>query len=136
MDEYPFVPADKQSVRDNSDAVSYGIADDGLFIAGDGSEEAASALGTVDGFVYAIPIGFVFRRNDIWNCPEAFKGFDPRNNANGAPTHNHGGYSGPMGAIPSGKSDRPDGLYCDCIDGNDLMDLRRHVAMAGHDLKA
>jgi hypothetical protein len=136
VDEYPFVPADRESVRDNSDAVAYGIQDDGLFVAGDGSEEAAAALGAVDGFVYAIPIGFVFRRNDIWNAPEAFKGFDPRNNANGAPTHDHGGYNGPLGVIPAGHSDRPDALFSDCIDANDILDLRRHVAMAGHDLKA
>lgn len=61
---YPFVPADGTTVSGNSDATDYGFLDNGLYIAGDGSSAAATALGTADGFVYAIPVCFVFRRND------------------------------------------------------------------------
>ena len=51
----------------NSSAPAYGAEDTGLWVAGDGSSAAATALGTVDGFVYAVPVAFVFRRNDAYN---------------------------------------------------------------------
>jgi hypothetical protein len=53
------------------------LGDAGLWRAGDGSNTAQAALGTVDGFSYAIPIAAVFRRNSIsWNG-------DPSQNLNG-----------------------------------------------------
>jgi hypothetical protein len=51
------------------------LGDPGLWRAGDGT---ANALGTVDGYVYAVPICAVFRRNSI-----AWTG-DPSPNLNGA----------------------------------------------------
>lgn len=41
------------------------LGDPGLWRAGDGSGTAQTALGTVDGYVYAIPICAVFRRNGV-----------------------------------------------------------------------
>lgn len=132
---YVFVPADNSTVSANSDATAYGFVDNGLYIAGDGSSGAAADLGTADGFVYAIPVCMVFRRNDA----SLQGGFDPVINANGGISATHGGFSnthlsgaGPV-AIAAGKSDRPDGLFCDWIAGGDVMDLRRHVTPPGYD---
>ena len=62
--------------------------------------------------------------------------------------HNHKGVSAnselidktslnlPQGEIPSGKSARPDGYFCDAITPTDLLDLRRHTSAVGHDLKS
>lgn len=134
---YPFVPADNSTTSSNSDATAYGQVDDGLWIAGDGSSTAAAALGTVDGFVYAIPIAFVHRRNDAYDGVTYF-GFDPAQNANGAL-----GYGHPLltntyinKSIPVTESDRPDGLFHDVIVSTDVQDLRRHVFPGGTDLSA
>lgn len=51
------------------------LGDPGLWRAGDGT---ANSLGTVDGYVYAVPIASVFRRNGV-----AWTG-DPSQNLNGA----------------------------------------------------
>lgn len=132
---YPFVPADNTSITANSDATAYGFVDNGLYIAGDGSSTAATALGTVDGFVYAIPVCMVFRRNNA----TLTGGFDPDTNANGGISGTHGGFNnthlsnaGPV-AIAAGESDRPDGLFCDWIAESDVLDLRRHVTPPGYD---
>ena len=132
---YPFVPADNTTVTANSDASAYGFVDNGLYIAGDGSSAAATALGTADGFVYAIPVCMVFRRNDA----SLTGGFDPTLNANGGISGTHGVFAnvhlsnaGPV-AITAGQSDRPDGLYCDWIASPDVLDLRRHVTPPGYD---
>jgi hypothetical protein len=133
---YPFVSADGTTVLASSDATAYGIVDPGLWVAGDGSSGSATALGTVDGFVYAIPLAFVFRRNDGYNGG-AGVGFDPDNNANGALPSTHGGFANPIiGAIPAGVSDRPDGYFHDIIVATDVLDLRRQVVPGGLDLKA
>lgn len=133
---YPFVRADAATVSGNSSAAAYGFEDGGLWVAGNGTQASAFALGTVDGFVYAIPIGFVFRRNDA----TLTGGFNPSANANGALPYGHAaGFpnsnlnpSGPY-AIASTRSDRPDGLFADMIAATDLLDLRRHVAPPGFD---
>jgi len=133
---YTFVPADNATVSAPSDATAYGIVDPGLWIAGDGSSGAATALGTVDGFVYAIPLAFVFRRNDAFDSG-AGNGFDPDNNANGALPSTHGPFVNPIiGAIAAGDSDRPDGYFCDVIVATDVLDLRRQIVPGGLDLKA
>lgn len=127
---YRFVRADGSSVDGNSSAVAYDKIDNGLWVAGDGTESSASALGSVDGFVYAIPICFVFRKND-----SSAGGFDPMNNASGGLLSTHGGFTNTnVGVIPSGVSDRPDGLFPDVIVRNDILDLRRHVSPNGVDL--
>lgn len=133
---YPFVPADRLSTWLDSSAVAYDWEDDGLWVAGDGSETAAANLCSLDGFVYAIPIGFLFRHNNVSDTLAGFKGFDPENNANGAPEYDHAGYNGPLGAIPPGVSDRPDGEFCNVLTTNNLLDLRRHVIFPGTELSA
>lgn len=131
--DYPFVPADNASTRLNSDAEAYGVIDHGLWVAGDGSETAAQDLQTLDGFVYAVPLCVVFRHNNVSDAGAGFKGFDPLNNANGAPTYEHTGYTGPVGTIPAGASDRPDGEYVDVIERHHILDLRRHISLTGFD---
>ena len=135
---YPFVPADSTTISANSDATAYDITDDGLWIAGDGSSASATALGTVDGYVYAIPMMFVFRRNDA----SGTGGFDPANNTNGALASTHGGFvnthlqGGTGVAIPANESDRPDGYFHDVIEETDILDLRRQVIPGGLDMQA
>ena len=91
---YQFVPADGvTNLPGFSSAPNYGFIDSGLYIAGDGSSTAAGNLGTADGYVYSIPICFVFRRNDAETGGGT--GFDPLNNANGAPLTTHVGYLNP-----------------------------------------
>lgn len=135
---YPFVPADRTTTTSNSDATQYPFEDSGLYIAGDGTSGSATALGTVDGFVYAIPLCMVFRRNDA----TATGGFDPLNNSNGglpiAHANNFPNTNLPGGPflIPSNESDRPDGLFADILVAEDLLDLRRHVSSTGIDYEA
>ncbi len=136
---YPFVPADGATLRLNSDArdqvagvgVGYGIVDPGLFLAGNGTQASATALGTVDGYVYAIPICFVFRRN-----LDPIAGWDPQSNSNGALAYNHIPFANPniYAIVGNGESDRPDGLFADAIADTDILDLRRHVQLTGLDL--
>ena len=133
---YPFVPADNTSTSGTSDATAYQTVDNGLWISGDGTSAAATALGTVDGYVYAIPIGFVFRRNDAYNGG-AGGGFAPLNNTNGGLPQVHGGFANPViGAIPANTSDRPDGFFHDRIESSDFLDLRRSITPGGLDTKA
>jgi len=136
VNSYPFVPADGSSTWLQSSAASYGYTDNGLWVAGDGSERAAQDLGCIDGFVYAIPIAFVHRHNNASDPAAVPKGFDPKNNANGGPTYDHAGYVSWWGAVPAGASDRPDGEFCNVITQNSLLDLRRHVTPSGLDLAA
>lgn len=82
--------------------------DPGLWRAGDGNP--ANGLGTVDGYMYAIPMVAVFRRNST--------AFDRNLNHNG-------------GVAYPGPSDRPDGLFHDIIDRKDIADLRRAVTPRG-----
>jgi len=139
---YPFVPADLKSTRDNSDArdqvagtgIGYGVEDTGLWIAGDGTLASATDLGTVDGYVYALPICFAFRRNDA----EGGAGFAPLANTNGALAHDHAPFVNPAlySVVDTAESDRPDKAFHDAIRDNDLLDLRRHTSFQGADLAA
>jgi hypothetical protein len=134
---YPFVKADGASVTANSSAVAYDTVDPGLWIAGDGTEASATALGTVDGYSYAIPICFVFRRNDAYDAG-AGGGFAPLDNANGGLPTTHPLWLNPSlnVNIPIDGSDRPDGYYHNAIVYTDVMDLRKEVVPGGIDLKA
>ena len=85
--------------------------DSGLWRAGDGTP--SNPLGTVDGFMYAIPLCVVFRRNTT--------AFDKNSNHNGGVP------------VAGGVSDRPDGLFCDQIVARDVADLRNVVAPFGWD---
>lgn len=131
---YNFVPADRTSVVGSSSAVAYDLEDSGLWIAGAGDSGSATDLGTLDGFVYAMPIAMVFRRNDA----TATGGWNPEINTNGALLHDHatGFVNGlvPYTTIDTGESDRPDGYFADAIVATDVLDLRRHVNTATPDL--
>jgi hypothetical protein len=81
--------------------------DPGLWRAGTGNATSATALGTVDGYMYAVPICAISRRNST--------AFNRNTNLNGA---------GLMGSAVSG---RPDGLYADQIAVNDVIDLRKGI---------
>jgi hypothetical protein len=81
--------------------------DAGLWRAGTGDAAGVTALETVDGYMYAIPICAVFRRNST--------AFDQTTNPNGG------------ALIASGTSDRPDGLFSDQIVEGDVRDLRKGV---------
>jgi len=98
----------------NASPTAYSFArhatDTTLFVAGDGSPTARTTLKSVDGFVYAIPMFRVHRRNTA-----AFSLL----NLNGAGR-----------TIAQGNSDRPDGYFNDKIEISDLEDLRYFVAVA------
>lgn len=85
--------------------------DVGLWRAGDGNP--LNTLGTVDGFMYAIPLLAMFRRN--------VTPFDKNTNQNG-------------GAASPGPSDRPDGLLSDVLNVDDVADLRFGVSPTGWSL--
>lgn len=122
---YPFCPADGEAVWGSSSARAYGEVDPALWVAGRGSEESARDLGAVDGFVYAVPIGFVFRRND---ASGARLGFSAWENQNGGVSMSHSGFTAPDGlVVPAGVSDRPDGGFSDLIGPGDLLDLRPQI---------
>lgn len=82
--------------------------DAGLWVAGDG--DPTNALGTVDGYMYSIPLMGVFRRNQT--------AFNRITNQNG-------------GQLTPTASDRPDGLLADVIDSRDIVDLRAGVSPTG-----
>ena len=86
--------------------------DPGLWVAGDGIP--TNTLGTVDGYMYAIPLTAIFRRNTT--------AYDRNSNQNG-------------GVAFPGPTDRPDGLFCDVVDARDVGDLRHGVSPNGWDLQ-
>ena len=110
--------------------------DTGLWYAGNGSEAHATALGTVDGYVYAIPICYVFRR---WSN-NGGSGFSALGAFNTGALHNHNGSTlvanDYVDNVAIKESDRPDGLFADQISEHDVLDLRRRVYPRGVDFSA
>ncbi len=96
----------------NSTVFTYtaSTTDNGLWVAGDGN--VSNTLQTVDGYMYAIPLMAVFRRNTT--------AYDQNTNQNG-------------GVASPGPSDRPDGLFHDIIAEQDIVDLRRTISVTGWD---
>ena len=90
--------------------------DPGLYIAGDGSDNSKNDLGTFDGYVYAIPIARIHRRNR-----ERYSLI----NQNGAS----------KSLTTEDKSERPDGLFYDEIAPRDIEDLRHQVYTGSIDYK-
>lgn len=82
--------------------------DSGLWRAGDGIP--TNTLDTVDGYMYAVPLMAVVRRNDT--------AFDRNSNHNG-------------GVASPGPSDRPDGYFNDIVVSPDIVDLRCGVSPEG-----
>lgn len=81
---------------------TFGSVGNGLYRAGDGSEAACSTLKCVDGYVYALPLFQVHRRNQT--------AYDATDNKEGAPVYSSGT------VIPSG-------LYHDVIVAQDVTAL-------------
>ena len=98
-------------VAESSMAYGQSPVDKGLYIAGDGNP--VNGLGTSDGYVYAIPICAVHRRNT--------GDYNVVTNPNGA------------GITTLTTSQRPDGLFSHRIDLRDVIDLRHHVSFSGFD---
>lgn len=84
--------------------------DYGMYTAGNGSEQSRQDLGTVDGYIYAVPMFRIHRRN---------KGNFATSNQNGSS----------VSITSNNPSDRPDGLYYDQISLNDIEDLRHSVSL-------
>ena len=110
--------------------------DTGLWYAGANTEAASTALGTVDGYVYAIPLCYVFRRFSATNGTDGFSGL---NFFNTGAKHDHAGnltQNPYVDNVAVKHSDRPDGLFADEISEQDVLDLRRRVYPRGIDLSA
>ena len=81
----------------------------GHYVAGLGDASSITALGTVDGYVYALPIAAVHRKNS--------QPFNTLTNPNGSATK-----------IDAVTSDRLDGAFQDDISASDIEDLRHLIA--------
>jgi len=98
--------------------VNMGSAGDpGLYRAGNGSSSDQTTLGTVDGYVYAIPMFLVSRRVRSTSPITSFDPTDPMAMYN-------------AGKKSDGNAFRPDNLYADVIYPQDIIDLRRQVAIS------
>jgi len=86
--------------------------DYGLYRAGNGDAASQLQLGTVDGYVYAIPVAIVSRRSIAPYNDEDSDG-QLASNVN----------------IVSGTSDRIDGLFYDSIAESDLIDVRHESVL-------
>jgi hypothetical protein len=106
-------PTNKRLAGDGIGETSYNYSlsndDDGLYIAGDGSDDAKTNLKTVDGYIYAIPICMIHRRN--------FTAYNLDTNPNGAESDD------------TNQSDRPDGLYSTIVVPADIIDLRHRITL-------
>lgn len=91
--------------------------DAGLWLAGDGSSSAKTALGSVDGYSYAIPMFMVYRRGHS-------AGFSILDMSSTAVSKGDGVVS-----------DRPDGYFYDVVYPTDIVDLR-HRILVGRDISA
>jgi hypothetical protein len=100
----------------NSYRYSKHPTDVGLYVSGDGSSKSKTDLGTVDGYIYALPICRVHRKNRT-----AYSNFNQNGSANSI--------------LSSAVSDRPDGLFHDEINDGDIEDLRHTVSLDGFDLQ-
>jgi hypothetical protein len=98
----------------------FGPSDPGLYIAGDGSDQSKEYLNTVDGYVYAIPMFVVYRRN---LSDSKFI----------ATTINSTMVTKEMN-LEGFRSDRPDNKLSDIIYKDDIVDVR-HRVMVSDDVK-
>ena len=98
------------------------LNDAGLWRSGAGDDTSKTALGTYDGFVYAIPVVAVHR----WNS-----GNYAISNQNG--TRIDG--VALSGYIASGRSGHPAGLFYDSISPIDVLDLRNRISLTGFNLQ-
>lgn len=94
------------------------LNDAGLWRAGNGDEASRTALRSVDGYTYAIPMFKISRRTQIAYSDTGGTPADAYNNQQGNAT-----------AISAITSDRPDGKFYDGIDAADVTDLRSKVSL-------
>ena len=92
------------------------LGDSGLWRAGNGDQASEVALGTVDGYTYAIPMFKVFRRSTIAYNDTGLNGAAAYHNQQGNAT-----------VLASLISDRPDGKFNDGIDASDIIDVRMKI---------
>ncbi len=96
------------------------LRDPGIWVAGAGDAPSKSALSSIDGYVYAIPVALVFRRNTAqWTHA----------NQNGTKT------STGAGTWATGDSARPDGYHHDKIEKDDVLLIAPSCVTGKHDLK-
>lgn len=106
---------DRVKARGGSDAdtdYTYTSLGDGLYRAGDGSSAACTTLACVDGYVYAIPLYQVHRRNQT--------AYNASDNTEGAPAYSSGT------VIPSG-------MYHDVIAARDITPIYPIASAYEHD---
>ncbi len=106
---------DRVKARGGSDAdtdYTYTSLGDGLYRAGDGSSAACTTLACVDGYVYAIPLYQVHRRNQT--------AYNASDNTEGAPAYSSGT------VIPSG-------MYHDVIAARDITPIYPIASAYAHD---
>lgn len=103
----PNVKARAASGVDTSYTFTRSLTDPGLYVAGDGSPTAQAAFGNPDGYVYAVPLFKIHRRNS-----SAYSQTNPNGSAM---------------SINDPYSDRPDGLFYDEVSERDFQDLRHWV---------
>ena len=99
----------------------YGASDIGLYVSGDGSEESQTILGTVDGYVYAIPMFMVSRRtkwDTIFTASTMRRAFVGKEDQ-------------ALGYV----LDRPDGALADVVYKDDIVDFRHQILSSGKDVE-
>jgi hypothetical protein len=100
----------------------YGASDIGLYISGDGSSGDQIILNTVDGYVYAIPMFMVCRRQK-WDM--VFTASTMRNT-----------YVDKAAQATGYVSDRPDRALADVIYKDDIVDFRHQILSSGKDVES
>ena len=98
----------------------FGSSDIGLYVAGDGSTDSKTALNTVDGYVYAIPMFLVYRRT---RTTEVFTATTINNTSVTKDLFNSGI-----------RKDRPDEKLADVIYADDIIDFRHKLLSSGEDV--
>ncbi len=97
---------------------SFGASDGGLYVAGSGDSTSQTMLNTVDGFVYAIPMFLVNRRNPA----EDFTATSVSGNRSTKASFQNG-YA----------IDRPDNKVSDVVYKNDVVDFRHKIVTSNLD---
>lgn len=93
--------------------------DAGLWRSGDGNVN--NALGTLDGYSYALPVAIVFQRNSGAYAVD----LNPLGTADALVAGS--------GFLTSGWTSRPDGKYADVVFPEDVVDTRSIVSLTGWD---
>jgi hypothetical protein len=98
------------------------LNDSGLWRCGNGDEASRTALRTVDGYSYAIPMFKVFRRTKVFYNDTGVSAENAYNNQQSN-----------FASLTDLISDRPDNKFYDGIDDTDILDLRTKISLNGFD---